>query len=57
MMINGRGRGRDAGKGSRGRGIAAVETWTEQEYVEKADIRGGRGDRNGVHFGRGGYRT
>ena len=57
MMINGRGRGRDAGKGGRGHGIAAVETSTEQEYVEKTAGRGFCGVRNGVRFGRGGYRT
>ena len=54
MMINVGGRGRDAGKSGRGRGIAAVETGTEQEYVEKADGCGGRSGRNGVPFFRGG---
>ena len=56
-MINGHGRGRDAGKNGRGRGIAAVETGTEHEYVDEAASRGGRGGRNGVHFCRNGYRT
>ena len=36
MMINVRGHGRDAGKGGQGRDIAAVETGTEQEYVDEA---------------------
>ena len=54
MMINGRGHGSDAGKGGRGRSIAAVETGTEQEYVEKAAGCGGRSGRNGVPFFRGG---
>ena len=57
MMINGRGCGRDTGKGGRGRGVAAVETGMEQEHVDEAAGRGGRGGRNGVRFGRGGYRT
>ena len=33
-MINEHGRGGDAGKSGRGRGIAAVETGTEHEYVD-----------------------
>ena len=53
-MTNGCGRGRDAGKGGLGRGIAAVETRTEHEYVDKAAGHGGRGGRNGVRFGRSG---
>ena len=57
MMINRRGCGQDAGKGGRGRGIDAVETWTEQEYVDKAAGLGGCGGRNGVHFGCCGYRS
>ena len=57
MMINGRGCGCDTGKGSRDRRIPAVETGTEQEYVDEAAGRGGRGGRNGVLFGCGGYRT
>ena len=57
MMINGCGRVRDAVKVGQGRGIAAVETGTEQEYMDEAVGRGGRGGRNGVRFGRGGYRT
>ena len=57
MMINGRGHGRDAGKCVPGRGIAAVETWAEQVHVNEADRREGGGGRNGVRFGRGGYRT
>ena len=56
-MINKRSCGQDAGKGGLGRGIAAVETGTEQDYVDEASGRGGRGGRNGVHFGRDGYRT
>ena len=36
MMINGRSCGRDAGKGGQSCGIAAVETETEQEYVDEA---------------------
>ena len=36
MMVNVRGRGFDAGKGGRGCGIDAVETGTEQEYVDEA---------------------
>ena len=55
MMINVRGCGCDAGKDGRGRGIAAVETGAEQEYVDEASGRGGV--MNGVCFGRGGYRT
>ena len=51
-MINGRGCGRNTGKGSRGRGIAAVETGAEQEYMDESPGRGGRGGRNGVRFGR-----
>ena len=57
MMINGRGRGRDAGKSGRGRGIAAVETGAEQKHVNDSTGREGRGGRNGVSFGRGGYRA
>ena len=57
MMINGPGRGCDAGKGGRGRGISAVETGTEQEYVDESSGREGCGSRNGVRFGRSGYRT
>ena len=57
MMINGRGRSRDAVKGGRGCGIDAVETGTEQEYVDKDSGRGGRSGRNGVRFGCGRYRT
>ena len=57
MLINGRGCVRDAGKGIRSRGIAAVETGTEQEHVNEAAGRGSCGGRNGVRFGRGGYRT
>ena len=57
MMINGRCRGHDAGKGCQGRGITSVETGMEQEYVDEASGRGGCGGRNGVRFGRGGYRT
>ena len=57
MMINGRGRGCNAGKGGRGRGIAAVEIGTEQEYVDEAAGCGYRGGSNGVRFGRDGYRT
>ena len=57
MMINGRGPGREAGKVGQGRGIAAVETGTEQEYVDKNAGGGGRGGRNGVRFSRGGYRN
>ena len=30
---------------------------TEQEYVDEASDRVGRGGRNGVRFGCGGYRT
>ena len=56
-MINRRGRGPNAGKGGRGRGISVVETGMEQEYVDKAAGRGGRGGRTAVRFGRGGYRT
>ena len=56
-MINGRGRGRDTGRGVRGRSIAAVETVTEQEHVDENTGRGGWGGRNGVRFGRGGYWT
>ena len=57
MMINGRGCGRDAGKGGRCCGIAAVETGMEQGFVDEAAGRGGRGGKNGVRFGRGGYWT
>ena len=57
IIINGRGRGCDAGKGGRGHGIAAVETVTEQEHVDETTGRGGHGGRKGVLFGRGGYRT
>ena len=56
-MINGRGRGSDVIKGGQGCGIAAVETETEHEHVDEASGRGGRGGKNGVRFGRGGYRT
>ena len=56
MMINRRGRGCDAGKGGRGRDIDAVETGAEQEHVDEAANKGLSG-RNGVRFGRGGYRT
>ena len=56
-MINGRGRGRDAGKFGRGRCIAAVETGAEQEHVDESAGREGCGGRNGVRFGSGGYRT
>ena len=56
-MINGHGRGREAEKCDRGRGIAAVETGTEQDYVDEAANRRCCGGRNGVRFGRGGYRT
>ena len=52
MMINGRGCGRDTGKGVQGSGIAAVESGLEQEYVDEASGYGGRGGRNGVRFGR-----
>ena len=34
-MINRRGRGPNAGKGGRGRGISVVETGMEQEYVDE----------------------
>ena len=57
MMINGRGRGHDAGKGGRGREIAAVEIGTEQEYADEAAGCGGCSGRNGGRFGRGAYRT
>ena len=57
MMINGWGCGRDTGKVGRGRGIAVVETEMEQEYLDEAAGRGGCGGKNGVRFGRGGYRT
>ena len=57
MMINGCGRGRDAGKGGQVRGIDAVETVTEQEYVYETTGRGSHGVRNEVRFGRGGYRA
>ena len=57
IMINGRGCGRDAGRGGRGRSIAAVEIVMEQENVDETTGRGGRGGRNGVRFGCGGYRT
>ena len=57
MMINGHGNGRDAGKGGQGRGIDAVKTGTKQDYVDESAGRGGRGGKNGVRFGRGGYRT
>ena len=57
MMINGRGRGHEAGKCGRGHGIAEVETWTEQEYLDEAAGHGGRGGRNGVRFDCDGYRT
>ena len=56
-MINGRGRGHEAGKCGRGHGIAEVETWTEQEYLDEAAGHGGRGGRNGVRFDCDGYRT
>ena len=51
MMINVRGHGPDAGKYARGRGVASVETWTEQEHVDEAAGRGDCGGRNGVRFG------
>ena len=54
---NGRGHGRDAGKGGRGRGITGVEIGTEQEYVDEDAGLGGRGGRTGVRFGCGGYRN
>ena len=57
MMINGRGCGCGIVKGGRGRGIAAVETVTEQEYVDEDAVHRGCGGRNGVRFGCGGYRT
>ena len=57
MMINGRGRGCNAGKGGLGRGIAAVETRLEHEYMDATAGRGGRGGRNWLRFGRGLYRT
>ena len=57
MMINRRGRGCNAGIRGRGCGIAAVETGAEQEHVDEAAGREGSGGRNGVRFGRGGYRT
>ena len=56
-MINVRGCGRNAVKGGRVHGIAAVETATEQEHMDEAAICGGSSGRNGVRFGRGGYQT
>ena len=49
-MINGRGRGRDAGKGGQGRSIAAVETGVEKEYVDEAAGRGFLSGRNELRF-------
>ena len=55
-MINGRGRGLDAGKSGWGCGIDAVETGVEQEHVDEAAGHDGCGGMNGVRFGSGGYR-
>ena len=57
IMINGRGHGCYAGRGGRGCGIAAVETVTEQEHVDETTKHVGCSGRNGVRFGRSGYRT
>ena len=56
MIIHRSGCGHNAGKIGQGCGIAAVETRTEQEYVDEADSREVRGGRNGVRFGSSGYR-
>ena len=52
IMINRRGSGCNAGRGGQGRGIGEVETVTEQENMDE-----GRGGRNVVRFGPGGYQT